>query len=52
MISFIRFTVQVHHILSEIIQGGLVLDTNVEDIEIAGTRNPTQAVFHPVRALC
>ncbi|KAH8100467.1 Adaptor protein complex sigma subunit [Cristinia sonorae] len=26
---------EVHHILSEIIQGGLVLDTNVEDIEIA-----------------
>lgn len=29
--------VQVHHILAEIIQGGLVLDTNVEDIEAAGT---------------
>ncbi|THH23109.1 hypothetical protein EUX98_g8068 [Antrodiella citrinella] len=28
---------EVHHILSEIIQGGLVLDTNVEDIELAVT---------------
>lgn len=27
---------QVHHILSEIIQGGLVLETNVEDIDAAG----------------
>jgi hypothetical protein len=27
---------QVHHILAEIIQGGLVLDTNVEDIANAG----------------
>ena len=27
---------QVHHILAEIIQGGLVLETNVEDIDISG----------------
>ncbi len=27
---------QVHHILSEIIQGGLVLETNVEEIDQAG----------------
>lgn len=25
-----------HHILAEIIQGGLVLETNVEDIDLAG----------------
>lgn len=28
--------VKVHHILSEIIQGGLVLETNVEEIDSAG----------------
>lgn len=28
---------KVHHILSEIIQGGLVLETNVEEIDNAGT---------------
>ncbi|PSR80734.1 hypothetical protein PHLCEN_2v6650 [Hermanssonia centrifuga] len=28
--------IQVHHILSEIIQGGLVLETNVEEIDTAG----------------
>lgn len=27
---------QVHYILSEVIQGGLVLETNVEDIAVAG----------------
>ncbi len=29
---------QVHHILAEIIQGGLVLETNVEEIDLAGMR--------------
>lgn len=28
---------QVHHILSEVIQGGLVLETNVEEIDYQGT---------------
>lgn len=27
---------QVHYILSEVIQGGLVLETNVEEIAVAG----------------
>ena len=27
---------QVHHILAEIIQGGLVLETNVEEIDDSG----------------
>lgn len=27
---------QVHHILAEIIQGGLVLETNVEEIDVSG----------------
>ena len=31
------FRLQAHHILSEIIQGGLVLETNVEEIDNAGT---------------
>jgi AP-3 complex subunit sigma len=30
------FTPQVHHILAEIIQGGLVLETNVEEIDQSG----------------
>lgn len=38
--------VQVHHILSEIIQGGLVLETNVEEIDNAGQciENPNAVV--------
>ncbi|KAG5648216.1 hypothetical protein DXG03_006171 [Asterophora parasitica] len=28
---------EVHHILAEIIQGGLVLETNVEEIDMSGT---------------
>ncbi|CAK5265255.1 unnamed protein product [Mycena citricolor] len=31
---------EVHHILAEIIQGGLVLETNVEEIDNAGTLLP------------
>jgi AP-3 complex subunit sigma len=27
---------QVHHILAEVIQGGLVLETNVEEIDLSG----------------
>lgn len=34
IVHFILF--KVHHILSEIIEGGLVLETNVEDIDSAG----------------
>jgi hypothetical protein len=30
------FIVEVHHILAEIIQGGLVLETNVEEIDSSG----------------
>lgn len=30
--------IQVHHILSEIIQGGLVLETNVEEIDDSGVQ--------------
>jgi hypothetical protein len=29
-----------HHILAEIIQGGLVLETNVDEIDAAGTCGP------------
>ena len=32
---------QAHHILSEIIQGGLVLETNVNEIDRAGESPPT-----------
>lgn len=32
---------QVHHILSEVVQGGLVLDTNVEEIATAGQHSVT-----------
>lgn len=28
---------EVHHILAEIIQGGLVLETNVEEIDLSGS---------------
>lgn len=36
--------VQVHHILAEIVQGGLVLETNVEEIDQAGeSHNPLTA---------
>lgn len=31
------FIVEVHHILAEIIQGGLVLETNVEEIDSSGS---------------
>ena len=33
---FVDDSFQVHHILSEIIQGGLVLETNVEEIDRSG----------------
>jgi len=44
---------EVHHILAEIIQGGLVLETNVEDIDIsvqeaARTRKDSFASSHPL----
>ncbi|TCD70664.1 Sigma-adaptin 3A [Steccherinum ochraceum] len=44
---------EVHHILSEIIQGGLVLDTNVEEIEAAvkhaaKARRESYASSHPL----
>lgn len=29
--------IKVHHILSEIVQGGIVLETNVEEIDESGT---------------
>ena len=42
---------QAHHILSEIIQGGLVLETNVEEIDNAGTsrliRHSAQTTLTP-----
>lgn len=38
---------QVHHILAEIIQGGLVLETNVEEIDVAGTLF-SQVDFPPI----
>lgn len=41
-----RMSLQVHHILSEIIQGGLVLETNVDEIDSAGTSDLTSPVRH------
>lgn len=35
---------QVHHILAEVIQGGLVLETSVDEIDACGTLTP---VNHP-----
>ena len=35
-VSEIISIVKVHHILAEIIQGGLVLETNVDDIDLSG----------------
>ena len=34
------YQVKVHHILAEIIQGGLVLETNVEEIDASGMSVP------------
>ena len=36
------YSIQAHHILAEVIQGGLVLETNVNEIDRAGT-SPTPA---------
>ena len=43
--------IQAHHILSEIIQGGLVIETNLEEIDAAGEPSPpfgnrTMGSFH------
>lgn len=36
------FLNKVHHILAEIIQGGLVLETNVEEIDLSGSYSPSR----------
>lgn len=38
---------QVHHILADIIQGGLVLETNVEEIDSSGSLLSFQGVSRP-----
>lgn len=40
------FSNEVHHILAEIIQGGLVLETNVEEIDLSGSYNPFHIAQH------
>jgi AP-3 complex subunit sigma len=40
MAASVLIPCKVHHILSEIVQGGIVLETNVEEIDESGTFAP------------
>jgi len=42
---------EVHHILAEIIQGGLVLETNVEEIDSSGSSHASRAQYVGLRSL-
>lgn len=38
--------IKAHHILAEIIQGGLVLETNIEEIDASGTFSPVLVTLY------
>ena len=40
---------KVHHILAEIIQGGLVLETNVEEIDSSGSYSPSRIAQYKLK---